>query len=76
MERGASAVLFGLLLIPLLGFGGIAVDVGALYAEKAELQNGADAAALEVAIACAKSESRARHAPRRPRRHRGRERRE
>ena len=34
-ERGASAVLFGLLLIPLLGFGGIAVDVGALYAEKA-----------------------------------------
>jgi hypothetical protein len=56
-ERGASAVLFGLLLIPLLGFGGIAVDVGALYAEKAELQNGADAAALEVAIACAKDEA-------------------
>ncbi|GAA2037144.1 hypothetical protein GCM10009819_22180 [Agromyces tropicus] len=53
-ERGASAVMFGLLLIPLLGFGGIAVDVGALYAEKAELQNGADAAALQVAIACAK----------------------
>ena len=38
-ERGASAVLFGLLLIPLIGFGGIAVDVGALYAEKAQLQN-------------------------------------
>jgi Putative Flp pilus-assembly TadE/G-like len=56
-ERGASAVLFGLLLIPLLGFGGIAVDVGALYAEKAELQNGADAAALQVAIACANSET-------------------
>jgi len=56
-ERGASAVLFGLLLIPILGFGGIAVDVGALYAEKAELQNGADAAALQVAIACAKSET-------------------
>lgn len=53
-ERGASAVTFGLLLIPLLGFGGIAVDVGALYAEKAELQNGADAAALQVAIDCAK----------------------
>lgn len=56
-ERGASAVLFGLLLIPLLGFAGIAVDVGALYAEKAELQNGADAAALEVAIACANDEA-------------------
>jgi hypothetical protein len=58
-ERGASAVLFGLLLIPLLGFGGIAVDVGALYAEKAELQNGADAAALQVAVACAKNETAA-----------------
>ncbi|MBM7503277.1 TadE/TadG family type IV pilus assembly protein [Agromyces aurantiacus] len=56
-DRGATAVTFGLLLIPLLGFGGIAVDVGALYAEKAELQNGADAAALKVAIACAKDEA-------------------
>jgi hypothetical protein len=51
--------MFGLLLIPLLGFGGIAVDVGALYAEKAELQNGADAAALQVAIACATDEAAA-----------------
>ncbi|UIP57492.1 hypothetical protein DSM26151_03530 [Agromyces marinus] len=56
-ERGATAATFGLLLIPLLGFGAIAVDVGALYAEKAELQNGADAAALQVAIACAKDEA-------------------
>jgi Putative Flp pilus-assembly TadE/G-like len=56
-ERGASAVLFGLMLVPLLGFGGIAVDVGALYAEKGELQNGADAAALQVAIACANDEA-------------------
>ena len=58
-ERGASAVLFALLLIPILGMGAIAVDVGALYAEKAQLQNGADAVALEVAIACAKDESAA-----------------
>ncbi|MDR6905397.1 hypothetical protein J2X63_001083 [Agromyces sp. 3263] len=43
--------------MPLLGFGGIAVDVGALYAEKAELQNGADAAALQIALACGKSET-------------------
>lgn len=56
-ERGASAMLFGLLLIPLLGFGGIAVDVAALYAEKAQLQNGADAVALEIAIACGKDEA-------------------
>ncbi|WP_438854774.1 pilus assembly protein TadG-related protein [Agromyces sp. M3QZ16-3] len=56
-ERGASAALIGLLLVPLLGFAGIAIDVGALYAEKAELQNGADAAALEIAVACAKDEA-------------------
>ena len=56
-ERGASAVLVAFLLIPILGMGAISVDVGALYAEKAQLQNGADAVALEVAIACAKDES-------------------
>lgn len=56
-ERGASAVLFGLLLIPLLGSAAIAVDVGALYSDKASLQNGADAAALQVAIACAANET-------------------
>lgn len=48
-ERGASAVIFGLLLVPLMGFLAISVDVGALYWEKAQLQNGADAAALAIA---------------------------
>ncbi|MFB6612307.1 TadE/TadG family type IV pilus assembly protein [Agromyces sp. NPDC056379] len=56
-ERGASAVLFGLMLIPLVGAAGIAVDVGALYAERAQLQNGADAVALRIAIACSRNES-------------------
>ncbi|BDZ65038.1 TadE/TadG family type IV pilus assembly protein [Agromyces mangrovi Wang et al. 2018] len=56
-ERGASAVLVGLMLVPLVGAGAIAVDVGALYAEKAQLQNGADAAALSVAAECAIDES-------------------
>ena len=51
-ERGASAVLVGILLVPLLGFVAIAVDVGALYAERAQLQNGADAAALAIAKDC------------------------
>lgn len=55
-ERGASAVLVGLLLVPLVGATALAVDVGALYAERAQLQNGADAAALAVAAACAKNE--------------------
>ncbi|MGY1635990.1 pilus assembly protein TadG-related protein [Geodermatophilus sp. SYSU D00742] len=53
-ERGASAVLIALLLVPLLGFTAIAVDIGALYAEKARLQTAADAAALAVAQDCAR----------------------
>ncbi|WNV77220.1 pilus assembly protein TadG-related protein [Geodermatophilus sp. DSM 44513] len=53
-ERGAAAVLLALLMVPLLGFTAIAVDVGALYAERARLQVAADAAALAVAADCAK----------------------
>jgi hypothetical protein len=53
-EHGASAVLLALLMVPLLGFAAIAVDVGALYAEKAKLQVAADAAALAVAADCAR----------------------
>jgi Flp pilus assembly protein TadG len=43
-----------LLLIPMLGFAAIAVDVGALYAERARLQVGADAAAIAVAQDCSR----------------------
>jgi Flp pilus assembly protein TadG len=53
-ERGASAVLFALLLVPLLGFAAIAVDVGSLYAERARLQVAADAAAIAVAQDCSR----------------------
>ncbi|WP_347060135.1 pilus assembly protein TadG-related protein [Blastococcus sp. HT6-30] len=53
-EHGASAVLLALLLVPMLGFAAIAVDVGALYAERARLQVAADAAALAVASDCAR----------------------
>jgi hypothetical protein len=52
-ERGATAVLVGILMVPLLGFAAISVDVGALYSERAQLQNGADAAALAIAQECA-----------------------
>ncbi|MBB5641503.1 TadE/TadG family type IV pilus assembly protein [Cryobacterium roopkundense] len=52
-DEGSSSVMFALLLIPLLGFMAIALDVGALYAERAQLQNGADAAALAIAQECA-----------------------
>ncbi|MGF6833167.1 hypothetical protein QF015_001336 [Paenarthrobacter sp. TE4293] len=52
-ERGAVTVLVAVLMVALLGFAALAVDVGALYAEKAQLQNGADAAALAIATDCA-----------------------
>ncbi|MGH9157336.1 MAG: pilus assembly protein TadG-related protein [Acidimicrobiales bacterium] len=51
-ERGATAVVIALLTVPLFGVGALVVDVGALYQEKRELQNGADAAALAVARDC------------------------
>jgi hypothetical protein len=46
-------MIVALLLVPILGFAAIAVDVGALYAERARLQTAADAAALAVARDCA-----------------------
>jgi Flp pilus assembly protein TadG len=52
-ERGATAVMVGLLMVPLIGFAAIGVDAGSLYWEDAQLQNGADAGALAVATHCA-----------------------
>lgn len=52
-EEGAIAIMVGLAAVALLGFGAVVVDAGALYAEKAELQNGVDAAALAIAQQCA-----------------------
>ena len=52
-QDGASAVIFALLLVPLLGFGALVLDVGQMYWEGRQLQNGADAAALAVAQDCA-----------------------
>jgi len=53
-ERGAATVIVAIVLVVLLGFAALAVDVGAMYAERAQLQNGADSAALAVANQCAK----------------------
>ena len=53
-ERGAVAVITAVSLVALLGFAAIAIDVGMLYQERAELQSGADAAALAVAQDCSK----------------------
>lgn len=54
-ERGATAVMFALMLVPLLVVLAFVGDAGLLYWEKAELQNGADAAALAVAQNCIQS---------------------
>jgi Flp pilus assembly protein TadG len=53
-ERGAAAVVLSLLMVPMLGFAAIAVDIGSLYAERARLQVGADAAAIAVAQDCSR----------------------
>ncbi len=54
-DRGAVGVLIAILIGGgvLLGIGAMAIDVGQLYQNRAELQNGADAAALGVAKSCA-----------------------
>jgi Flp pilus assembly protein TadG len=56
-ERGATAVVTGLLMVGLVGFTGLAVDGGATYAKHQELQNGADAAALAAAQECAEDDN-------------------
>jgi Putative Flp pilus-assembly TadE/G-like len=54
-ERGAVAVIVALLIGGgvLTGMGALVIDVGQLYQERGELQNGADAGALGVAKSCA-----------------------
>jgi Flp pilus assembly protein TadG len=52
-EDGATAVIVALMLTALAGFAALTIDVGRMYVEVRELQNGADAAALAVAQDCA-----------------------
>lgn len=54
-EDGGVTVIVALLMAVLLSFTALAVDVGILYSERAQLQNGADASALAVAQKCASS---------------------
>lgn len=57
-DRGAIGVLIGILLGAgvLLGMGALVIDVGMLYHERAQLQNGAEGGALAVAHACARGD--------------------
>ncbi len=54
-DRGAVGVLVAILVGGgvLVGMGALVVDVGQIYQNRAELQNGADAGALAVAKSCA-----------------------
>jgi hypothetical protein len=53
-DRGAFGVLIGMLLGSgvLLGMAALTIDVGTVYQERAELQNGADAGSIAVAKSC------------------------
>lgn len=64
-QRGGIAVLVAVLLGGgvLVGMGALVVDVGQLYQERAELQSGADAAALAVAKSCATGSCKPELAP-------------
>ena len=50
-QGGAVAILVALSIVVLIGFAGLALDIGRLYIAKAELQNSADACALAAAQA-------------------------
>jgi Putative Flp pilus-assembly TadE/G-like len=54
-ERGVIGVLVAVMIGGgvLTGMGALVVDIGQLYQERAELQNGADAAAIGLAKSCA-----------------------
>jgi Flp pilus assembly protein TadG len=56
-DHGAVAALVAVLFSTgvLVGMAALSVDVGQLYAERRQVQNGADAAALAVAAGCAAS---------------------
>lgn len=45
-QRGAVAIIVGISIVALIGFVGLALDLGKLYIAKTELQNSSDACAL------------------------------
>jgi len=48
-QRGAVAIMLGLTLAVLVGFAGLAIDLGRFFVVKSELQNAMDACALAAA---------------------------
>lgn len=53
-EDGAYLPFFVLMVVVLIGFAAVVVDFGAIYWERRQLQNGADAAAVAIAQDCAR----------------------
>ena len=51
-DRGAAGVVVALFAVAIFGMAAFALDTAAIYEERRELQNGADAAALAVAEDC------------------------
>jgi hypothetical protein len=51
-DDGAVAVLVAVCMVALLAVGAFVLDVGRIYAERRQLQNGADAATLAVVMDC------------------------
>lgn len=51
-ERGTTAILVALCAVVLFGIAAWVIDGSALYQEQVELRNGADAAALAIAMDC------------------------
>lgn len=52
-DDGAVAVVVAVLMVVAMLFAAVVIDVGAVYSERRQLQNGADAAALALARECA-----------------------
>lgn len=51
-ERGAVAMVVAFWMVVVIGVSAIAIDMGSIYADQQQLQNGADAAALAYAESC------------------------
>jgi Flp pilus assembly protein TadG len=49
-QGGAFAIMFGIMLVAIIGFFGLALDVSHMYVRRTEMQNVADAAALAAAL--------------------------
>jgi hypothetical protein len=48
-QRGVVVIIFGLMLVVLIAFAGLAIDLGRFFVIKSELQNAVDACALAAA---------------------------